>query len=189
MSVEEIFSELCAHMQKGVRLHDQFTTIYDFLNLKGYKKCHEYRCFEEHYGYRKLKNFYINNYQKIVIEKENKFEDIVPQNWYKHVKSDVDAGTKRSAIKDMMKLWIDWEQDTKNLLTKSYKELYELGEIYAALEISQYLNDVSMELIAAQQWQIDLESHGYDLTVIIPEQEALYKKYKKKMKQIYEDDE
>lgn len=189
MTTEEIFNELLLHMTYGVKLHDQFATIYDFLNLKGYKKCHEYHCFEEHYNCRKLKNFYMKNYNKILLEEDNKFDSIIPQSWHKYTKSEVDSSTKRSSIKDMMKKWVDWEQETKILLSKSYKELYDLGEICAASMIQYFLNDVFEELAAAQEQHIDLESHGYDLSVIIPEQELLYKKFRKKLKQIYEDDE
>ena len=123
------------------------------------------------------------------IIKEEKFESFIPSTWYKHIKEDVDINTKRSAIKDMMKIWVDWEQKTKELLSKSYKEMYELGEIYPASQILKFLQEVSKELIEAKEQQINLESHGYDLSVIITEQESLYKKYKKQIKQIYEDDE
>lgn len=189
MNIEEIFLHLVTHMASGVKLHEQFVTIYSFLNLKGYKKCHQYHCYEEYYNYIKLKEFYTCNYNKILSMVENKIDDIIPQSWYKHIKSDVDASTKRSAIKDMVKKWVEWEQETKQLLSNSYKELYNNDEIYASTEILRLLNEVSKELFQAQELQINLESHGYDLSVIIPEQEQIYKKYHKKLKQIYEDDE
>jgi hypothetical protein len=82
----------------------------------------------------------------------------------------------------MVKKWVEWEQETKQLLSNSYKEFYDNGEIYASTEILRLLNEVSKELFQAQELQINLESHGYDLSVIIPEQEQIYKKYHKKLK-------
>jgi len=34
---------------------------------------------------------------------------------------EVDTNTKRSAVKDSMKKWVDWEKETKVLLEASYK--------------------------------------------------------------------
>ena len=39
MTVDEVFSRLTAHMVKGFMMHDQMATAYNFLGLKGYKKC------------------------------------------------------------------------------------------------------------------------------------------------------
>lgn len=67
--------------------------------------------------------------------------------------------------------------------------MYELGEIYGALKVSELIKDVSNELSIAHQKQIDLDSIGYDISLIVDEQDDLYKKYKKKIKSICEDDE
>lgn len=123
--------------------------------------------------------------------KEEEFErkEIVPSNWYKYTKIDVDANNKRSTIRDIMKKWVDWEQDTKKLLESSYTQLYELGEINGAAYVLEMVQEVSEELAAANACQIDLESIGYDLVYIIDIQNNLYKKYSDKIKNIYEDDE
>ena len=51
MVIEEIFAKLKNHMLEGMVFHDQMSRYYDFLNLKGYKRCHEYHYFEETLGY------------------------------------------------------------------------------------------------------------------------------------------
>ena len=40
MTVDEIFSKLSGHMIKGLMIHDQMSDYYDFLSLRGYKRCH-----------------------------------------------------------------------------------------------------------------------------------------------------
>lgn len=188
MTVEEIFANLATHMKKGLMMHDQLATIFGFLNLSGYQKCHEYHYFEETYNYRCLQNFYLENYCKMILPQEQENWEVIPSNWLKHIKQDVDSNTKRAAIKDMTKIWVDWEKETKALLQNDYKELEEQGEIYAAFKIADFLKDVSNELRIAQEKQINLETFGYDITSIIEEQQFLYNKYKKMMKKIYEDD-
>ena len=189
MTADEIFSLIASHMAKGLLIHNQLACAFNFLNLCGYKKCHEYHYFEEAYHYRCLKDFYVDNYGKLIVEKQEEAPEIIPSNWFKHVKGDVDANTKRAAIKDLMKIWVDWEKETKKLLENCYKQLYEQDEICAALKIAKCLQDVSKELSYAEEKQIDLDSSGYDMSIIIDKQNSLKKKYQEKIKHIYKDDE
>lgn len=188
MTTEEIFSHLSAHMVKGLMIHDQLASAYDFLNLPGYMKCHEYHYFEESCNYRLLQNYYLEHFHKLIPEERIENPDTIPSNWYKYSRPEIDANTKRAAIKDLMKKWVDWEKDTKVLLETSYKELYELGEIGAALKIAAYIKDNSKELAHAQAKQMCLENINYDIGAILAEQEALRDKYWHKMKLIFEDD-
>lgn len=188
MNIEEIFSTLSAHMAKGLKIHNQLSNAFGFLNLHGYQKCHEYHFYEESNNYRDLNNFYIDNYNKLIVEEIEEKVDIIPSNWYKHIKDDVDTNTKRAAIRDLFKVWIDWEKETKTLLEKDYKELYELNEIYGALKIAELIKDVSEELKNAHKQFINLDSIGYDISLIVDEQETIYQKYLNKMKHIYEGD-
>lgn len=189
MIVEEIFSHLSAHMIKGLMIHDQLASAYDFLNLRGYRKCHEYHYFEESKNYRCLQTYYSEIYHKVIEEEKIDNPEIIPQNWLKHTKMDVDANTKRSAIRELMKKWVDWESETKTLLEQSYKQLFELGEIGAAIKIKDFLEDNCYELAHAEEKQINLEMIGYDLVKIIDEQNSLYEEYCSKINKIFEDDE
>ena len=101
---------------------------------------------------------------------------------------EVDVNNKRSAVKDLMKKWVDWEKETKTLLEANYKQLYEMDEINGALEVASLIKDVSQELANAQEKYIDLESMGYDIVCIIDWQSNLYKQYCKKIKEIHEGD-
>ena len=158
MAVEEIFSIISTHMAKGLRIHNELANAFGFLNLCGYRKCHEYHFFEESYNYRCLNDFYLDTYNKILIENSIEEVNVIPINWRKHFKEDVDANTKRAAIKDLTKIWVEWEKETKTLLQTKYKELYELGEICGALEVAKLIEDVSKELVIAHKAQIDLDS-------------------------------
>ena len=179
MNIERIFSQLAAHMRKGLQLHDQMGNIYGFLNLKGYQKCQEYHFFIESKSYKSLHNFFIFHFQKLIPYEEESYTSIVPETWYKHIKEDVDENTKRAAIKENMQTWIKWEEETKNLLQQCYYETMELKEFAAASFLLTLLEDVDEELSAAKYDYINLESMNYDLIEIIDQQDILYKKYKK----------
>ena len=188
MTIEEIFSQLAAHMAKGLIVHNQIADGFGFLNLKGYQKCHEYHYFEESSNYRYLIDFYLGHYYKMIKIEPIADPQIVPQNWYKYSKMDVDAGTKKNGIRELIKKWIEWEKDTQELLQSCYKELYGINELAAAIYLQKLITEVSDELKGAQEQYINLEAMNYDLSQIIAEQQTLYEEYKKKINNIVEDD-
>lgn len=177
MTVEEIFSHLSAHMTKGLMIHDQLAKAFNFLNLCGYSKCHQYHYIEESYNYRSLINFYFKHYNKLILEEKVEKPEIIPNNWYKYSRQEVNTSEKRSAVKQLMKKWVDWEKETNALLQKSYKQLFEINEICSMLKISDFLRENSKELAAAEEKQINLEVSGYNIDTIIQEQKELYHKY------------
>ena len=42
MTIEEIYSGIAQHMVIGMMIHEHYANYYYFLNLDGYKTCHEY---------------------------------------------------------------------------------------------------------------------------------------------------
>ena len=144
MTVEEIFSTLAAHMQEGLLVHQQLADIYSFLNLCGYKKCHEYHYYEESRNYRCLCNFYMEQYYKLIPPKDpkTKTKELIPSSWYKYEKIDVDANTKRTAVKEMMQEWVNWEKETKKFLEDMYSQSIQQGFIGIAIQIKKYIKSV-----------------------------------------------
>ena len=66
MSVEEIFMALTAHMRTGIEMHHKMMEAYDFLALKGYKKCQEYHYLSELKEYLNLCHYYTEHYNKLL---------------------------------------------------------------------------------------------------------------------------
>lgn len=188
MTVDEIFSKLAAHMAKGVSIHNYMVSAFNFLGLKGFAKSQEYHYYEETKNYREFLNYYLNNYYKIVVEERTEIPEIIPTNWYKYMKMDVDISTKKNGTRDIFRKWIAWETETKKLLEVSYQELYELKEIAAAIQVLYLIEDVEKELRGAQEQLIDLEAINFDMSQIVAEQQSLYDLYKEKIKNLYEDD-
>ena len=188
MTIDEIFSKIATHMAKGVMIHNQLVNGFSFLGLKGYQKCQEYHYYEESKNYRCFLNYCLNHYHKIVQESPIDELEIIPTNWYKYMKMDVDTSTKKSGIRELIKKWINWEKETISLLGSSYKGLYDLGELAAAFRVQSMLAEVSDELAGAQEQYINLETINYDLSQVIAEQQLLYDIYKIKINNIVEDD-
>ena len=182
MTVEEIFSKINNHMEKGIAYHKEFIKAYSFLGLWGYAKCQEYHYYEEICAQQQLEHYYMAHYFKLIQKEVEERKEIIPSTWYKYTAQAVDVGTKRSSIKELLTKWIEWEKETKKLYEEMCFELTNLTEVAAAIEIQKYIQDVDEELSWAQKQQLNLESIGYNLDVIVDWQDDIRKKYKKKIK-------
>ena len=186
MTVEEIFKELSKHMIRGVMFHSQQADYYDFLNLHGYKRMSEYHLFCEMKLLRKLHRYYLNHFNKLIEEDRVEDPELIPTSWYRYARQDVDINTKRSAVRTGMESWVDWEEQTKELYERMYRELMDLGEVAAAEKISYFLHKVDKELKHAQRKHLTLKVMDYSMDFIVFEQDALHDKYKCKMEKIFE---
>lgn len=178
MDVSEMFSDISAHFVRGMMFHDQMADYYDFLQLRGYKRCHEYHFKAESCNYRKLHRYYLNHYNKLIPETRVDDPQAIPDSWYKYARSDVDTQTKKNAISTALDKWVEWESDTKSMLERVYCELINLGEVATAMFIEEFIKDVDCELKYAERKRLDLMSIGYDMTYILEEQKRLHDKYK-----------
>lgn len=182
MTIEEIFNRIAAHMIEGTLYHDEFARAYDFLGLYGYAKCQDYHYLEEMQAYRHVSHYYEKHYFKLLAPASIARPAIIPQSWYKYTTQNVDNNTKKGAIQELMNKWINWEEETKRFYQEMRQELYNIGEVAAALYIDILVQDVDKELRHAQKKLIALETISYDLVTIMSEQEKLYKKYKRKLR-------
>ena len=180
MTVEEIYSTIAAHMIKGMMIHDELANYYDFLGLKGYKRCHEYHFLDETCAYRKLCRYYINHHNKLIPYINIDTPTVIPDNWYKHIRQDVDTNTRMGAVRNGLTMWVNWERETKKLYEKMYTELMNIDEVASAHEISKLVESVDCELKKAERYQLNKAAIDYDMTVIIEEQSKKHDKYREK---------
>lgn len=176
MTVEEIFTKLLTHMLTGVMVHEGFANYFAFLGLEGYHRCHEYHHYEETHSYRETYTYYIEHYNQLITLDWIENPDVVPSYWYGHTRQEVDTNTKKESVKSGIANWVAWEQETKKTYQSLYNELISLGEVAAASCVMELVEDVDEELKEAENLQLNLAAVNYDMTVIIPEQEKIYKK-------------
>ena len=177
MTLEEIFIQLNTQMYKGILMHSDMRQIYQFLGLYGYAQCQEYHYLEEINNQSSLQQYYLSHYFKLLKIGDMQHEELVPASWYKYSSQDVDIGTKRNTIKELMTKWINWEKETKQLYESLYIELIGITEVAAALYLIKIIEDVSEELSQAQKMLLDLEAIGFNLENIIDWQPSLQKNY------------
>lgn len=106
---------------------------------------------------------------------------VINPTWYNYTRYDVDAGTKRTAVKDGFKMWMDWEKGTKEFLTEMLHKLQENGEHQFKRKIEFLLDEVEKEIAQGEEKMISLENAGYDMNYILQQQDELKKKYARKI--------
>lgn len=187
MTVEEVFSQVGQHMIEGLMVHSQMADYYAFLGFQGFQKKHEYHYFEESWNYKKLSDYYMTHYHKILLDRPFQNPNIIPDGWVNHTQMDVSLETKKASVQSGFEKWIDWEKQTKILYQQMYRELISLGEVAGAIELSVYIEDVSKELAAAEQEHLNYLAMEYSMTDITLEQQSMAKKYCKKIREVLQD--
>lgn len=184
MTAQEIFYQIINHMLEGMMVHEQLANYFDFLALNGYKCCHDYHYIEETLAHRELQRYYIEHFNKLLSEPQPNIIQVIPPDWYKHIRQDVDGNTMRESIQNGMLAWRNWEYETKKLYEKSYNDLISIGEVAAAEKVKELVTDVDEELVEAEGMHLEVLKINLDLSVIIPAQKELCKEYCKKKKKI-----
>lgn len=185
MTVDEIFSNINAHMIEGLMVHSQMSDYYNFLGLEGYHKCHEYHFFKESHSFKKLNDYYFKHFNKIIMEMPTNNPNVIPQDWYKYNRQQVDVATRKNAIASATAKWVTWEKDTKVMYEKMYQELMLQDAISTAIFIKELIKDVDEEHAIACQKHLELKSIDYNISDIMMEQKEIKHKYNKKIKNMF----
>lgn len=152
--MEEIFAKLKARMLGGMVFHDEMATYYDFLGMCDMRDEHRMHYAEETKGYHKLCEYYMHHYNKLIPSLPMERPNVIPESWYQYKRTDVDAGTRKNAVRNGARSWIEWESQTKDLYEEMCGELLNDGEIASAFFIAEYVADVDEELAEATSMHI-----------------------------------
>lgn len=185
MAVKEIFTKISDLYVNGIIFHSDMSKYFDFLNLHGFKRLHQYRYFCESKENCELQGYYINRFQELLPETESYSESPIPQSWHKYKRSDVSASDKANGVKAGFEKWLNWEKSVRTTLQMSAKELRNLGECEAACEVECMLCDNEEEIKRAERMFLMLKSVDFSPEYIEEIQPELHKKYKKKLKNLF----
>jgi hypothetical protein len=177
MTASEIFGRINAHQIEGVMLHSQLAEYFGFLNLCGYQRQQECQAMSEFFEHQKTALYFVSRFSRLLPKATAKDPEIIPEEWRKYTRQQVDAGTKRKAVRDAFLRWKSWETATKEMYEQAYANLHELGEISAACEVKRLVESVACELERVEHQQITLECLDYDLAAICAEQDGLLARY------------
>lgn len=184
LTSDEIFKKINDHMIKGIVFHAEMADYFDFLNLHGFKRLHEYRYLKESCEMRGLHRYYVNHFEKLLPESSGDMPAVIPKGWIGYIRSDVGSDAKKDYVKQAFETWYNWELSTKDIMEVAYTELCEIGEIAAACKIKELLMDADQCAKKASRMKLKLQSINYDMPTIALMQDDIHKKYKEKEEKI-----
>lgn len=181
----EVFNEISKRMVQGLMFHEQMADYFDFLNLHGFKRWHENRYIEESCNMRGIHRYAINHCNKLVYDGEIKGTQYIPTSWYNYTRTDVDASTRKQAVKEAFEKWYSWEKETKELYEKLFKKLTDSNKIADANKVNEIIKAVDMELKQVLRKMLEYKAVDYDMAYILYQQPELHEKYEKEMEEVY----
>lgn len=184
MTKAEIFSKIHERQVQGMMFHEQMSNYFDFLNLHGFKRLHEYQFFCETLEMRDIEKYYINHENMLIGKSNVQPTSEISDNWHKYNRMQVKTSAKAQAVKEALTKWHDWEKETKELYSQYAYELSQMMCVDSVRVVSILVCDIEEELKRIDRMMIKLENLGYDMAYILDLQDCLHKKYKKKIKKI-----
>lgn len=91
-----MIEQIIDHIMKGVIFHIRLSEYYNFISLDGFSNFHAHQAKEEFCSSLKAQRCYMDNEDKLISSIAfQPTENIIPQDWYSHIKKDVDTATVR----------------------------------------------------------------------------------------------
>lgn len=184
MNVNDIFANASARMIEGIMMHEEYADYFDFLDLMGFKRLHEYQFLAESVEMRGIHRYFINHYNQLLNHKTVSKKSYIPSAWYGYDRTKVDPEAKKNAVKNIFETWTAWERESKKYYETCYCDLCDLHEIAGAMKMKEIVCDVDMELKQADRLLIMLDSMKYDLPSMFLMQDEMHEMYRQKEKEM-----
>lgn len=184
LSCIEIYAEVDKHMTTALMFHANMSDYFNFIGLHGFKRKHEYQYFCESIGKRKLHRKVLDVHNKLIPIKGHDKLEVVPTDWYKHTRMDIDDSVLAKFVRTALKQYKEWEEQTKEFYETVCCVFYEKGELIDYNLMMCYLEDVQKELKKIYRLCEELNGTGYDVLYIMELQKRTHDEYKDKMKKL-----
>lgn len=184
MTPIEILSEIHTHQIKGVMLHDELATVYDFMALRGYKRMHEYHALAEFVNARSTSRYAVNHLNQMLLDGNPTIAKITPTSWKSATRFDVGESDRKTYVKELFKKWRAWEQETKAFYQTKFKDLMSLGAVSCANKVNELIKDVDCELKILEREYLVISTPGFDMLFIAERQDEIHEEYEAKEKEL-----
>ena len=157
-----VFAEVNNRLLSGMMFHDEMYRLYLFLRLYSFAKEHRDHYKHESSAYQKLNKYFITHRNKFIKDRKINAEQYIPVEWFNKARQDLSPEDIRNATIFTMKLWVDWEKETKEIYTNAYNSLIKYGYAAEAEYILRLVKDVDGELSEAEGLELKLRGMRYD---------------------------
>ena len=123
-------------------------------------------------------------HNELIVETGHDKPDIIPVEWYKHTRMDIDDNVVAKYARMAIKTYREWEHETKEIYECVACIFMERGELCDYELINCYVKDVQHELKKIYRLCEELNDVGYDTVYIMEIQKRNHNEYKNKMRKI-----
>ena len=183
----EVFNDISRHLIKQLMFHEQWADIFDFLNMRGFKRQQEYYFLLSNAKLRGVHRYAINHTGKLIRDLEIENIKEIPESWYNYSKQDVDNNTRKQYIKDIFAKWVSWLRDTKQMYQDKFKTLTDNKYIACANKVNDLIKKVDKELKYISRQMLEYQSVDWDLQYLVWKQDCIHEEYAEKEKEIHID--
>lgn len=183
---QEVYEKINKRQKHAVEFHCQMVSLFDFLNLKGFRAMHEYQFVSESMEHMKTKHEFMKHHQRLIKDGEHPSTEYIEREWYENERGQVPTQIREKSVKQAIEQYYHYEKETKTFYEECLKRMMELGCMHDFSQMQELLKDVSEECKNIERLKTELEGVGYDSNYIFQMQDKLYDKYRKKMAEIPE---
>lgn len=184
LSCIELYSEVNKRMTTALMMHANMSDYFNFMGLHGFKRIHECQYFEESINKRKLNRKILDIHNKIVPETGHEKIEVIPKDWYKYTRMDIDDNILAKFVRSAFKTYKEWEEETKCFYECIASIFMERGEFIDYQIMLCYVEKVQCELKKIYRLCGELNGVGYDAVYIMEIQKRIHDDYKHKMKKM-----
>lgn len=184
MTCEELYAEVNKRMTTALMFHENMSDYFNFMGLHGFKRIHELQYYEESIGKRKLHRKVLDIHNKLIPELGHDKLEVIPSDWYKHTRMDIDDSVLSKYVKYALKQYKEWEEETKHFYECVAYVFMERGEMIDYELMLCYVKHVQCELKKIYRLCEELNGVGYDVLYIMEIQKCIHNEYKKKLKKL-----
>uniref|UniRef100_A0AAU8B042 Uncharacterized protein n=1 Tax=Dulem virus 36 TaxID=3145754 RepID=A0AAU8B042_9CAUD len=183
--VEEAYASICKRMCEALEFHSQLIDCFAFLGLQGFKRMAECQYMKECKDKMKMRKRYVDLHHKILPVERVEMVSVIPQEWYRYTTKDIDDSVLPKYTRMILKIWIDWEEETKRCIEQVCNTFYNAGAHADTEYCGELLADVEKEIKKVSRLYESMNSAGYDVTAIHSVQPKYHDKYKRKYQENY----
>lgn len=178
--MENHYIKIAEQKLKGIMFHTEMTYLFAFLKMDGFKCLHQCQAEEEAHELKDLMNYYIKNHHKLLKVNGGEKIQVIPEGWYGHKNTELDAATVKNAVSKAFQQYLSWEEEVKQQLEECANFFYEQESMEDLHEVRKLIKDVRQEIGCVQDIIFNLKMHDYDINYM--------EKYQKKVKDMIECD-
>lgn len=183
--VKEIYKEILMRQAIAIDFHEQMANLFDFLNLRKWKRWHEYQALKEFAEKRGIARYYENHHNRLAPRVYAVDSAYTPRELIDKDRLMVTDMERKKATRDAFIAWCEWEINTKEFLQKQFAKLGRLEKTADQNKINELIKAVDQELKELQREYISVMSDEQWHTVIEPEyQDKGHDKYAEETKNI-----